>query len=242
MAETTSTAKAPAGFAHSLEVWFDRQTWRLARHWLLVFNTLLAVFAGLPLLAPILLAKGFTGPANAIYSAYRHTCHQLPSRSYFILGEQVAFCHRDLAIWASILLGGLLFTVGRNRLKPLPFEWYVLALIPIAVDGGTQLISPLLAVLPGPWLLAAALIVAGPLLGLIYRRYALKWQYALFFLMGPLSVAYVLFTGPRVSNWQLRTITGAIYGLATVLLVFPHLARGFADIQQQIEERRGWAR
>jgi uncharacterized membrane protein len=60
------------------------------------------------------------------------------------LGWKVAFCERDVAIYAAILLGGLLFTLPfiRRRLRPLPWWAYVVfGVAPIAIDGFSQLFS-----------------------------------------------------------------------------------------------------
>jgi len=60
------------------------------------------------------------------------------------MGYKVAYCERDTAIYAAILLGGLIFAlpgVGR-RVKPL--NWLLYGLIgigPIALDGFSQLFS-----------------------------------------------------------------------------------------------------
>ncbi len=58
------------------------------------------------------------------------------------LGYKVALCQRDLAIYGSMLLGGLLYAVLRRRLKPLPiWLWLVFGVGPIALDGGTQILG-----------------------------------------------------------------------------------------------------
>ncbi len=57
-------------------------------------------------------------------------------------GYKVALCERDLAIYGSMLLVGLLLAVRRWRLPRLRWFWYVvIAIIPIGLDGGTQLIG-----------------------------------------------------------------------------------------------------
>jgi uncharacterized membrane protein len=60
------------------------------------------------------------------------------------LGWKVAFCERDVAIYAAILLGGLVFALPfiRERLRPLPWWAYVVfGVAPIAIDGFSQLFS-----------------------------------------------------------------------------------------------------
>jgi len=56
-------------------------------------------------------------------------------------GYKVAFCERDTAIYASILMAGILFACLRRRLRPLPLKWFFILLIPMALDGGTQLVG-----------------------------------------------------------------------------------------------------
>jgi uncharacterized membrane protein/glutaredoxin len=69
------------------------------------------------------------------------------------LGYKVALCQRDVAIYGAILLSGLLFALIRKRLKPLPiWAWMLVGIIPIAIDGGSQLIFgfplPIFSLLP----------------------------------------------------------------------------------------------
>jgi uncharacterized membrane protein/glutaredoxin len=60
------------------------------------------------------------------------------------IGFKVALCERDVAIYGAILLGGLIFALVRHRLKPIPvWLWFVVGILPIAVDGGSQLLSAL---------------------------------------------------------------------------------------------------
>ena len=58
------------------------------------------------------------------------------------IGYKVALCQRDIAIYAGIFVAGLLFGLVRSRLKPLPLGyWFILGILPIALDGGSQLVS-----------------------------------------------------------------------------------------------------
>jgi uncharacterized membrane protein len=59
-----------------------------------------------------------------------------------VMGFKVALCERDLAIYAAILLFGLLYAASGRRLKALPwYIWLVLGIGPIALDGVSQLLS-----------------------------------------------------------------------------------------------------
>jgi uncharacterized membrane protein len=167
-------------------------------HWLLAANVAAAIFVGLPFLAPVLLAAGFDGPANAIYAAYSLVCHQWAFRSYFLfgpaasygpdvlgglvgehetyafvgspdLGYKVAFCERDVAIYLSVLVSGLAYARLRGHVPALGIVGYGLLILPMAVDGFTQLF------------------------------------------------------GWRESTVELRTVTGALFGLASVWLIYPRI-------------------
>ena len=64
------------------------------------------------------------------------------------VGYKVAICERDVAIYGGIFMAGLFFGMVRTRLKPLPvWAWLLIGIVPIALDGGTQLLSsiPLLS-------------------------------------------------------------------------------------------------
>ena len=63
----------------------------LARHYLAVFNTFIAIYVLLPFLAPILMKVGATTPAGWIYRTYSVVCHELAFRSWFLFGEQASY-------------------------------------------------------------------------------------------------------------------------------------------------------
>ena len=170
----------------------------LQRHWLLAANVAVAIFVGLPFLAPVLFRLGYDEPASAIYAAYQLVCHQWAFRSYFLfgphleygptalsarvgpdamygfvgspeLGYKVAFCERDVAIYLAVLAAGLAYGRYRERLPSLGLAGYCLLILPMAIDGFTQLF------------------------------------------------------GWRESTVELRTLTGALFGVASVWLIYPRV-------------------
>jgi uncharacterized membrane protein len=168
----------------------------LSKHYMLLFNTLVAIYLGLAFLAPVLMKAKLDLPATVLYKAYSLVCHQLGFRSFYLFGEQyyypraaagvpgvltfsqatglsednaaqnlysarnfvgneqvgykVALCERDVAIYGGILLFGLLFSLTGMRLPPLPwYLWVVIGIIPIGLDGFSQLFSqPPLSFIP----------------------------------------------------------------------------------------------
>ncbi|HSN94674.1 MAG TPA: DUF2085 domain-containing protein, partial [Anaerolineaceae bacterium] len=58
------------------------------------------------------------------------------------MGYKIALCQRDLAIYSSLLAVVLIFIGIRHKGKNIPwYLWVFLALLPVMLDGGTQLIS-----------------------------------------------------------------------------------------------------
>lgn len=70
---------------------------------------------------------------------------RLEAREYIgneTVGYKMALCERDIAIYGSILIFGLLFSVTRRRLPRLHWLlWIILALGPVGLDGFSQLFS-----------------------------------------------------------------------------------------------------
>lgn len=199
-----------------------------SKHWLAFLNLIVFTYVGLSFAAPVLMKSGYERQAQVIYSFYGKLCHQLAYRSWFLFGEQpvyprelagtgwesyevstnlpvddylaatsfvgneqlgykVALCERDVAIYGAILLAGLLFTVFRKRLKPLPiWAWFLLGIFPIALDGGSQM------------------VFGFPLPG---------------FSLLPM----------RESTPFLRTLTGAMFGVANVWLSFPYVEESMVE-------------
>ncbi|HEY7851008.1 MAG TPA: DUF2085 domain-containing protein [Ktedonobacterales bacterium] len=117
---------------------------QIQRHWLAMLNGVLILFIGIAFLAPIGYALGFTGPSSEIFTVYRFVCGQTPSHSFYVAGYQMCLCSRCLAIYSSLLMCGLLLTLFRhspNRrfIRPISWKLWALGMLPMALDGGTQL-------------------------------------------------------------------------------------------------------
>jgi uncharacterized membrane protein len=114
------------------------------RHWLPLICAGVALYGGLAVLAPVLTAGGYTRLGEALFLLYTPFCHQRPERSYFVLGHQVAICHRELAMYSFVLLGALVYAPLRRRLRPLGGVGTLLLLLPMLLDGGTHALDDLL--------------------------------------------------------------------------------------------------
>jgi uncharacterized membrane protein len=60
------------------------------------------------------------------------------------VGYKIAVCQRDVAIYIAIIVFGLLFAITGRRLKPLHWiAWLLIGIVPIGLDGFSQLFSQL---------------------------------------------------------------------------------------------------
>jgi uncharacterized membrane protein len=217
----------------TLETWFNRRFVSLSTHWLAIVNTFFFLYVALPLLAPVLLANGYTKSANGIYWVYHLLCHAFPSRTYFIAGEQACLCHRCIAIYATLFLGGVLFHFVRHSLKPLPPKWFLLFMLPMALDGSMALASELLQLIPIIVLWIIGLVIIGLVTVVLFSQKHLTWPVAIFLASGIFALLYLQFFGPHQSNFFLRNITGFFFGLGTLWVAYPLLQEGFNDIRQE---------
>ena len=142
----------------------------------------------------------------------------------------MALCHRDVAIYSAILAGGLLFGLIRHRLKPLHFGWYLLLILPMALDGGLQMFSELTQYVPLVVLWIAGLTIIGGLAFFLYRQKKLNWYCIVIFACGLGGLLYLQFVGPYASNYAKRTVTGLIFGFSSVWLVYPYLEEAFSNV------------
>jgi uncharacterized membrane protein len=211
----TTQRKPVTGRTRDVVIFVDKAIFKVAKHWLVLANLFWGLYVGLPLLAPVLMDAGLTLPAKAIYTIYRPACHQRPERSYFYggpqaiytveeleaagldtnpfaraigneqLGWKVAFCERDVAIYGSILLMGLVYAMFRKRFRGrrMRVRTFALFLVPMAIDGLLQLF------------------------------------------------------GFYESNWLMRSLTGAIFGIGAVLFAYPYVDEGFADVRRTINSK-----
>jgi len=66
------------------------------------------------------------------------------------MGYKAALCERDVAIYGGILLFGLIFAASGRKIKPIHWIlWIIIGLVPIGLDGVSQLVSqPPLNIIP----------------------------------------------------------------------------------------------
>lgn len=111
----------------------------LTHRWLLLWNGFLALLIGGSFLGPWLQSAGLEEEADGVYGLYHYLCHQLPYRSSFVFGHKVCLCDRCVALYAGLLLGGLIFACVRDHVRSISLKAFALFCLPMALDGFTQL-------------------------------------------------------------------------------------------------------
>ncbi|HRC84357.1 MAG TPA: DUF2085 domain-containing protein [Thermoanaerobaculia bacterium] len=102
-------------------------------YWLLVGGT--ACWVAAVVAAPFARAHGW-GWGEWTYLAFHPVCHQMPERSFSLLGEPFAVCHRCFGLYSGFLFGLLAFpSLGRWRAFLLEHpRWVVAPALPMLVD------------------------------------------------------------------------------------------------------------
>lgn len=134
-------------------------------------------------------------------------------------GWKVAYSDRMVAMYTAFWLAAIAFAFLRRRVPPLPIWGYVLLILPMALDGGTHLISD---------------VLAGPNFGQGFRDTNL-WLAQLTNQAFPAS----FYAGDALGSFNswLRLITGALFGLASVWLAFPYADATFNEIREALEDK-----
>jgi uncharacterized membrane protein len=76
--------------------------------------------------------------AAAVYFFGDGNCHQIAARSFYLNGNEMPFCSRDVGVFVGLVAGMALVLVARP--KPRIFI-PLLGLVPMAIDGGLQILT-----------------------------------------------------------------------------------------------------
>jgi uncharacterized membrane protein len=107
---------------------------------------------------------------KAIYSIGDVECHQISERSYFLNGNEMPFCARDLGLFMGLAGGFGLVAFYRLKLNPILL---MLGLVPLGLDGGIQLVTDYESNNP---LRLTTGIIAGVALALIIAQFIFLMQ------------------------------------------------------------------
>jgi uncharacterized membrane protein len=129
-------------------------------------------------------------------------------------GFKMAIAHRLTAIHTAMFVGGLLWALIGRRLPRLTALAFVLLILPMALDGGSHILSEITR------------------LGF---RESNAW--AVWLTGGLFPSSFYVGTTVGSLNWLLRTLTGTLFSFASIWFVFPYLADGFGGIRNELETK-----
>jgi uncharacterized membrane protein/glutaredoxin len=220
--ETTAAAQPQVtGRLRDFIISLDRAIFHFVKHWLLIFNLLLGLYVGLPVLAPALMASGAEGPARLIYTIYKPMCHQLPWRTFFLFGERFYYTEAYL--------------VSQVGEEPLATLWTAKDFV------GTPQLGYKMALCERDVAIYGAMLLGGVLFGLARKRLKpLPWLvFALF--VAPMAIdGGIQLIGLYESTPLLRVLTGGLFGFGTIWLAYPYFEVGMQDVRRELYRKFGW--
>ena len=132
------------------------------------------------------------------------------------MGYKVAWSDRMVSAYTSIPIAALIWFLFRKRLRPLSIWVFVLLAIPMAIDGGTHMISDLAGVGQG-------------------FRYTNTWLAEL----TSYSLPATFYLGNALGSFNswMRLITGTLFGFGLIFLTLPYMRDAFRDMARSIEDK-----
>lgn len=134
-------------------------------------------------------------------------------------GWKVAYSDRMVAMYTAFWFAVIAFSFLRRRASPLPIWGFLLLILPMVIDGGTHLISD---------------VLAGRNFGTGFRDTNI-WLAQLTSQAFPAS----FYAGDALGSFNswMRLLTGALFGIASVWLAFPYAEATFSQIREAIEDK-----
>lgn len=253
----TQQKKPITGRQRSMVIAIDKFIYHFSRRWLLFFNLIIAIYVGLPILAPVLMQVGATGPARAIYTLYSPMCHQMASRSLFLFGEQYAY-PRELAGTSLTPIESYMPSVAEfAEASTDPAEWTSF-ILPARSFLGNEQLGYKMALCARDIAIYGFVLIGGLVYGLLRKRGPVPplplWAFIIFG-MGPIALdgfsqlfsqygtaspALSFFNTVfplRESSPLLRILTGAIFGFSLVWLAYPRVEPGMQSTADDLEKK-----
>ena len=152
-----------------------------------------------------------------VQSAWQNTINPLVLRQFIgnpEMGWKVAWSDRMISFYTSVWIFAVAWYPFRRKIKPLAWWGFVLLLLPIAMDGGTHMLSDFAGIGNG-------------------FRDTNTWLTALTNHVLPAT----FYAGDALGSFNslMRLVTGVLAGLGIVLLAFPYLNQT-QEYNRQLEE------
>jgi uncharacterized membrane protein len=130
------------------------------------------------------------------------------------VGFKLGMAERNTAIYSSFFLAGLAYALLRKRIRGIKGLAFLLLILPMALDGGSHLVSEV---------------------SRLGFRETNAWLAA--WTAGSLPPSFYTGTTFGSFNWLMRTLTGTLFAVACVWFAYPYLERSFADTKRQAETK-----
>jgi uncharacterized membrane protein len=147
---------------------------------------------------PFLSYFGLDALSKQLFFALHYVCAQIPSHSFYVFGHQLGLCARNFSIYTAMFVGCLIFVLSKKRLPGIPWWVWVLMILPMAVDGTTQMFG----LRESDWILRT---ITGTLFGLGNVWFALPLMQKNLNETAPVPPAYV--QGPMPITAQSDAMT-----------------------------------
>ena len=211
-----------------------------ARHWLLFVNLLIAIWVGLPWLAPVFMHMGWTSAGKIIYFIYSFQCHQLPERSFFLFGRQLTYSLPEIqAAWQNTTNPVILRQFVGNPEMGWKVAWSdrMVSMYTSILPGGLlyglvrQWLKPLsfrnFVILLLPMVIDGGTHMISDLAGIGqgFRDTNLWLQ-----ILTNSAFSTAFYQGDALGSFNswMRLITGILFGIALVAFAYPYINDSFA--------------
>lgn len=155
---------------------------------------------------------------SEIQSAWQNTINPMILRQFIgseAMGWKIAWSDRMISFYTSVWFFAVLWYPLRHKIRPLSWWGFILLLLPIALDGGTHMLSDFTGIGQG-------------------FRYTNQWLAVLTNNAFPVT----FYVGDAIGSFNsiMRFITGLLAGFAITWLVFPYMYQS-QNFNQQLDER-----
>lgn len=251
-------SKQSRSIGFRLNIW----VYKLAKNWLRITMTILAIYITLPWVAPTLAKAGMSQAADVLYTLYSPFCHQFAFRSIFVYGEQPFYprgvADTDYTPFEAYAIESEAFiqeyqywyTFYRQGNNPAPLtiddlqEFSVAQQIAARHFIGDETVGYKTTLCARDLAIYTMLFVGG----LIYWRF--RWRIHpipfvlyIFVGLGPIGLdGFSQLLGyPPFNFWEVRetepifrVATGGVFGLMNAWLGFPYIERAMQDTIDQL--------
>jgi uncharacterized membrane protein len=230
--------------------WLNRLVYWLSRYWILTISLLIAVYVGLPWLAPIFMEMGWVHAGKAIYLVYAALCHQLPQRSFFLFGDQPMYSLAEVqTIWQNtnnpIILRQFIGEEGVGW--KVAWSDRMVFMYTTILLWGTLFWFLRKRLRPLPWwgfvlfLLPMAIDGSSHAISDITSGIGLGFRDSNAWLAALTNNAFpaTFYVGDGIGSFNswMRLFTGLLFSLGIVWTLYPRLQNSFNNTMSQIEEK-----